>query len=188
MNLPVSMRWWAFVVRGVLAIIFGLIALFQPGIALASLILVFGAYAFADGVFALVAALSGPGQQRLWLILTGILGIVAGIIAFVNPSLTALSLLLLIGFWAIFIGISEIIAAWRYREVIQNEFWLALSGILAVLFGVYVTVSPGGGALAIVWTIGWFAILAGVMLVILGFRLRMLKESIAGTAEGMLRT
>jgi uncharacterized membrane protein HdeD (DUF308 family) len=185
--LPVSMRWWAFVIRGVLAIVFGLIALFQPGIALASLILVFGAYAFVDGIFAIVAGLSGPSEQRIWLLIVGILGVGAGIIAFVNPGLTALSLLLLIGFWAIVIGVLEIVAAWRYRASIQNEFWLALSGIVAVLFGIYVTISPSGGALAVVWIIGWYAILAGVTLVILGFRMRMLKNSIQSVTGNPMR-
>lgn len=172
MDLMAGMRWWSVLIRGIVAIIFGLIALLQPGIALASLILVFGAYALVDGVFAIAAGLRAPGSANWFLVIVGVVGVLAGIYAFVSPGLTALALLTLIGVWAVFTGVMEIIAAWRMRQVIENEFWLALSGIVSVIFGAYVLAFPGEGALAVIWIVGIWAIVAGVIYVLLSLRLR----------------
>ena len=168
-------NWWTFVLRGVIAILFGLMALFMPGMALLTLVFLFGFYAIADGVFNLIGAFrrTGPEQQLWWaLLISGILGIFAGLIALLWPQITALALLFVIAFWAIATGAMSIVAAIRLRKQIQGEWLLALSGVLSIAFGALVAIFPGAGALAIVLWIGAFALVFGILLVILGFKLR----------------
>jgi uncharacterized membrane protein HdeD (DUF308 family) len=166
--------WSALAVRGVLAIIFGLVVFAWPGITLGVLVLFFGANALIDGVLALVAAFRGSASGGRWwgMLLQGILGIATGIITFAWPGLTALVLLYLIAAWAIVIGVFEIVAAIRLRKEIQGEWLLALRGVLAIAFGAILFANPGAGALALVWLIGGFAIAFGVLELILAFRLR----------------
>jgi uncharacterized membrane protein HdeD (DUF308 family) len=167
-------NWWALAIRGVAAIIFGLLALFMPGVTLAALILLFGAYAIVDGVFNLVAALRGRVEERSrWLLsLEGLVSIGAGIAAFTLPGLTALVLLYVIGAWAVITGILEIVAAIRLRDEIPNEWWLVAGGVVSVIFGVLLFAAPAAGALALVLWIGIYAIVFGALLVGLAFRLR----------------
>jgi uncharacterized membrane protein HdeD (DUF308 family) len=168
-------NWWLILLRGIAAVIFGILAFVWPGITIASLVLLWGAYAIADGIFALWAALSGGGAgpgTRWWLAIVGILGIAAGIIAFVWPVLTAGVLLLMIAAWAIVTGIMEIIGAIALRKEIEGEWWLILAGILSVLFGLLMFMQPAAGALAVVWMIGAFAILFGVDHIALALRLK----------------
>jgi uncharacterized membrane protein HdeD (DUF308 family) len=175
-----SRNWWAIALRGVAAIIFGVLAFVLPGITLAALIVLFGAYAIVDGIFNLVAAARGEadqrGEPRWWLVLEGIVSIAAGLVAFVWPGLTALTLVYLIGAWAIVTGVLEIVAAVRLRQRIANEWWLVLSGALSIVFGVLVMLAPGAGALAMVFWIGAYAIIFGALLVGLAFRLRSLRS------------
>lgn len=164
-------NWWMLVLRGVLAVIFGVLALILPGAALISLVLLFGIYAAVDGIANLAAAFN-MRDNRWWNVLEGVVGILAGVVAFFNPALTGLALTLLIGAWAILTGIFEVVAAVRLRREIENEWWLAIGGVLSVIFGVLVFLSPLAGALAIAWLVGVYAILFGGTLIAVGLRFR----------------
>ena len=143
------------------------------GVTLATLVLLYGAFALVDGVTALIAAIRGGAPApRWWLALVGLLGIAAGLLTFFFPGITALVLLYFIAFWAIATGVMEIAGAIRLRKEIDNEWWLIAVGIISILFGVILVVAPGAGALGLLFTIGFFAALHGVMLIMLAFRLR----------------
>jgi uncharacterized membrane protein HdeD (DUF308 family) len=167
--------WWRFVLRGVLAIAFGVLSFAVPKMALLTLVLFFGIYAIADGAVNIAAGLqrAPPVAQPRWaLLLAGVVSVLAGIATFVWPHITALALLFVIAAWAIARGVFEMIAAVRLRKEMEGEWLLFLSGILSVGFGVLLFVYPGAGALALVWWIGAYAIILGVMLISLGFKLR----------------
>jgi uncharacterized membrane protein HdeD (DUF308 family) len=166
-------NWWLILLRGIAAIIFGVLTFVWPGITLLTLILLYGAFALADGVLAIAAAIMG-GQPapRWWLAIIGILGIVVGILTFAWPGVTALVLLLFIAGWAIATGIFQIIGAIRLRKEIDNEWLLIAGGVLSVLFGLILAVQPQTGALALLFVIGFYAILYGITLVWLSLRLR----------------
>jgi uncharacterized membrane protein HdeD (DUF308 family) len=179
--LIVAHHWWSFVLRGVFAIIFGLIAFLMPGITLLSLIWVFAFYATLDGVINIAAAFrrnpqqsQQPQSQQHWwaLLIQGILGLIAGALAIVWPGLTSLALVYLIAAWAIITGVTAIVAAIRLRHEIKGEWLMILSGALSVVFGVFAAIFPGAGALALVFWIGAYAVAFGVLLIILGFRVR----------------
>jgi uncharacterized membrane protein HdeD (DUF308 family) len=174
--LPVLARnWWALVLRGLAAILFGILAFAWPGITLFVLVLFFGAYMLVDGIFAIVAAVRAAGEEDRWwlLLIQGTLGVLAGLVAIFWPGLTALALLYFIAAWAIVTGIMEIVAAIRLRREIEGEWALALSGALSVLFGVLLVVLPApAGLLSLVWLIGAYAVATGVLLLILAFRVR----------------
>ena len=168
-------HWWALAIRGGIAIIFGLAALLRPGIALEALILLFGAYALVDGVFAIVGVFGGTrgGTPRWLLIIEGIAGILAGLIAFVLPGLTAVLLLYLIAAWAVITGISEIATAIRLRQEIRGEWALIVGGALSVLFGVILAViGPVAGLLSLIWLIGIYALMFGDLMLITAFQVR----------------
>ena len=163
--------WWALALRGLFAVLFGLLCFFIPNITLLALVLLFGAYAFLDGIFDLVSAVRSPSHH--WaLVLEGIVGIIIGILTLMWPGITGMILLYLIGFWAIFTGVLEIVAGIRLRVVIANEALLILMGILSLLFGLFIIIFPGAGALAIAFWIGAYALVFGIMLIALAFRLR----------------
>jgi uncharacterized membrane protein HdeD (DUF308 family) len=174
MVIVLARNWWALVLRGLFAVLFGIIALAWPGITLGALVLLYGAYALAAGVFAIASIMAGRTWGRPWwsLLVEGLVGIAVGIMTFAWPGITALVLLYLIAAWAFVTGIFEIVAAIRLREEIRGEWLLALSGILSILFGLALVVYPGAGALAVVWLIGAYAIAFGALLIALGFRLR----------------
>jgi uncharacterized membrane protein HdeD (DUF308 family) len=166
-------KWWLVLLEGVLAIGFGFIAWVWPGLTVATLVLLFGAFAFADGVLNLIAA---PRANRLgespWgFIFQGVLGIGTGILVAIWPDISALALMYVIAFWAITIGILQIVAAIELRKVIDNEWFLGLAGVASIVFGVLAAIFPGGGAVAVVWAIGLYAIIFGSFLVALSFRL-----------------
>lgn len=167
-------EWGWIALRGVCALIFGVLALVLPGVTLAVLVLLWGSYALVDGVLALVAgARIREHGKPLWpLIAVGVVGIAAGIATFFWPGVTALTLIFIIGIWAIAIGLFQIIAAVRLRKQIQGEWLHALSGLLSIVFGLVVVLRPGAGAIALAWLIGWFAICFGVILLALAFKLR----------------
>lgn len=172
-------NWWALALRGLSAVIFGLLAFAWPGITLGVLVLFYGAFALIDGLLAIAAAIFGrEGSNLPWwaLLLEGMLGIGAGLLTFAWPGITALVLLYLIAAWAIVTGIFEIIAAIRLRKEIEGELWLALSGVLSIVFGVLLMAQPGTGALAVVWLIGAYALIFGVFLLALAFRLKGVRD------------
>lgn len=162
-------NWWLLLLRGILAVLFGLLAFVWPGITLMALVLLFGAYAIVDGVTALWAG----GSARIWgLVLLGLLGIGAGIYTFVYPGVTAIALLYLIAAWAIVRGIFEVIAAIQLRQVITDEWALIGSGIISIILGVVLCVKPEAGALAMIWVIGAGALVFGILIIMLAFRVR----------------
>src|SRR5262245_45347094 len=165
--------WWLMLLRGIAAVIFGILAFTWPGHTLVALVILYGAYALTDGVLSIAAAICGRGRTPVgWLIFVGVLGILAGLATFTWPHITALVLLALIGVWAILHGALEIAGAIRLRREIHGEFFLILSGLISVVFGLFVLFRPGAGALAIVWLIAFYAVLFGVLLIALSFRLR----------------
>lgn len=167
-------NWWAIALRGVCAIIFGLAAFAWPGITLAALVLVYGAYALADGVLAVVWSIfrRRAGAFPWGAFVAGLVGIAVGILTFLWPAITAIALLYLIAAWAIVRGIFEIVAAVHLRKELDNEWLLVLSGLASVALGVLLFLFPGAGVLAVLWWIAAFAIVFGVLEVILAFRLR----------------
>lgn len=167
-------NWWLLALRGVAAVLFGVLAFVWPGITLLVLVYLFSAYALVNGVLALILANRAPkGHPRFGsLIFGGLISIAAGIIGFLWPGLTALTLLVLIASWAIVTGVMEIIAAVRLRKVITDEWLLILAGLASTIFGVLLLLQPGAGALALIWWIGAFAMIFGVLLVALAFRMR----------------
>ena|SRR2546425_3619145 len=168
-------NWWALALRGIFAILFGLAAFVIPGVTLAVLVALFGAYAFIDGVLAIVAGIRAAERHERWwsLVLKGLAGIVAGVLTFGWPALTVLALLYLMAGWAIVTGVLELVAAVHLHRA-HGEWLLILNGVLSILFGIFVLARPGAGALTLLWLIGAYAIVFGVVLVILAFRLRVL--------------
>jgi uncharacterized membrane protein HdeD (DUF308 family) len=178
-----SKNWWAVALRGVFAILFGVIALARPGLTLSVFVLLFGVFAIADGIFALVAVFSrGSGKPWWALVLKGIVSLAAGAVTFLLPGITALALLWVIAFWAIVVGVMEIMVAIRLRKEIKGEMFLALSGALSALFGILLIARPGAGALALTWMIGGYAIGFGLLLIALSFRLKGLRGTLKAAA------
>ena len=170
-------NWWAVALRGLAGILFGIITFVSPGISLAALVLLFGAYAFADGVLSIVSAVRRRGADRWWLLLLqGVVGIGAGVVTLLWPGITAIALLVVIAAWALVGGALQVAAAIRLRKVITGEWLLALSGVLSIALGVLLVVFPGPGALALVIWIGAYAFVFGILLLVLGFKLRGLRS------------
>jgi uncharacterized membrane protein HdeD (DUF308 family) len=169
----IASHWWALVLRGIAGVIFGIIAFISPAISLAALVILFGAYAFTDGVFDLVAAARRHGTSDHWwaLLLEGIAGVAAGVLTFVWPGITVLVLLYLVAGWALVTGVLEIAAAIRLRKVMEHEWLLALSGALSVALGIVLFLFPGPGVLALVIWTGAYAFVSGIVLIVLGVRL-----------------
>lgn len=171
----ISRDWWVFAVRGVAAILFGVLAFAQPELTLATLILLFGAYAFVDGVSLLVALARGDrtARRHAWSVgIMGVIGIVASIVTFVWPNITALSLLYVVAFWSIAMGAFQVYAAITLRREIEGEVWMGLGGVMSVVFGSLLIASPGTGLIALVWLVGAWAIVFGVSSLGLAYRLR----------------
>jgi uncharacterized membrane protein HdeD (DUF308 family) len=171
--------WSVLALRGLVAILFGLAALFWPGLVLTVLIVFFGAYALVDGVLAVIAAFrsSARGMRRLLLLIEGVIGILFGILALFWPGLTALTLLYIIAFWAILSGIDRIVMAIMLRREIENEWSIALSGVLSVILGIVLILLPGAGLLAYTWLIGILALAVGIALIYYAFRVRGQRRS-----------
>jgi uncharacterized membrane protein HdeD (DUF308 family) len=163
-------KWWVLLVRGIVLIIIGILAFLSP----ATWIFFVGAYMLIDGMAMLISGLTDQpvGPSRWYLIIVGILGLVAGLYLFWNPVVGGIALTWVIAAWAIITGILEIITAVRLREEIENEWWLILTGILAIIFGILAFQNVLAGFLAIAAVFGVFAILAGIFSVVLAFRVR----------------
>lgn len=166
--------WWAFALRGLVAILFGLTAFIVPGITLAILLGLFAAYMTIDGIVAIIAAVRAIREHSsFWpLLLEGIADLAAAVIALIWPGLTLLALLYLSGAWAIVSGIFLIVGAVRMHDHVQGRWLLVLSGIFSVIWGVLLFIWPIAGLLVLTWWIGAYAIVFGVMLMAMGFRLR----------------
>jgi uncharacterized membrane protein HdeD (DUF308 family) len=181
-----SRYWWMTLVRGAIWILFGIVIFTQPLISLVALTLTFGAFAFVDGVGNAVSAIGGRRENETWwvLLLAGLCGIGVGLLTFFSPGLTALALLFYIATWAIATGLLEILAAIRLRKEIEGEFWLALSGLVSIAFGVLLMARPGAGALSVLWLIAGFAIAFGVTLIVLAFKVRGFTDRVVAKAKG----
>jgi uncharacterized membrane protein HdeD (DUF308 family) len=167
-------HWWQVAMRGLIALLFGIMLLAWPGVSLFIFAILFGAFAFVDGIFTLVAAVNykaGAGQ-RAWLFVRGILGIIVGIITFSWPAITELALVLLIGAWALVTGIMELNFAFRAVRETGAKWLFAVSGILSIILGILLLVSPIATIIAVIWIIGAYAVIVGIVLIVLGFRLR----------------
>ena len=167
-------NWWLMLLRGLAAIGFGILVITKPQISLQVLVYLFGVYVLVEGILGVALAIQGRNEIDSWgvLLLWGLLGVAVGILAFSRPDLTALALLFYIALWAIATGVLEIAAAIRLREVLQNEWLLILAGIVSVAFGVWLVARPDAGALAVLWAIGIYAIVFGVLVVLFAFKIR----------------
>src|SRR4030081_686042 len=167
-----AQNWWAFAIRGVLGLIFGLIPIFQPGVTMLSLVLVFSAYAFVDGAFAIIAAGRAMRQHERWgfLLLEGIVNIIAAVIAFLWPGITVVSFVFLVGTWAILSGGLMLSAALRL-QLDHGRWWLAVGGLASVIYGVLLIAAPFIGALVLTWWLGAYAIVFGFALIAVAIKL-----------------
>lgn len=167
-------HWWSLAIRGLLGVIFGIIAFLMPGAALTGLTLAFGAYAFVTGIFAITVAIRAGGAGERWgaLLFEGIVGALAGVLTFAFPGMTALVLVALIGAWSILTGAAEIATAIRLRKVLTREWVLVLAGIASIAFGVILFMAPAAGAIVLTWWIGAYALIFGVLQIVLAFKLR----------------
>jgi uncharacterized membrane protein HdeD (DUF308 family) len=175
-----STSWWVLLLRGLVAIAFGVLTWAQPGISLAALVLLFGVFTLADGVLGVWTAISGRKDNAHWwvLLLWGLVSVAIGIVTFVAPGVTTMALLYYIAIWAIIIGVLQIIAAIRLRAEIKGEWLLGLAGLASVVFGVVLIVHPGAGVLTVLWLIALYAVLSGILLVFLALRMRSLRGKI----------
>lgn len=169
----ISRNWWVYVARGIIAVLFGVAALLWPAITLGVLVLLFGIYVFIEGLLALGSALKHRDEKGWWiLLLEGLAGVLIGALAFLMPGVTAQILLVFIALWAFVTGILELVSAFALRKEIKGEWILGLSGILSMLIGVLLFANPVAGLLMVVWLIGIYAILFGLLLVYLGYKMR----------------
>jgi uncharacterized membrane protein HdeD (DUF308 family) len=185
----IARNWWVFVFRGVVAILFGVLAFLRPGITLEALVLLFAFWALFDGVLALIGSVGAAEAHEPWwpLVLIGLLGIAAGVVTLKWPGITALALLLVIAYWSIFRGILEIVGAVRLRNLIPGEGWLVVGGLASIAFGVLLIIYPGSGLLAVIWLIGIYAVIFGIAQLMLGFRLKNLAGELPAPTPARAR-
>jgi uncharacterized membrane protein HdeD (DUF308 family) len=180
---PIAAHWWIPLVRGILAIAFGIVVMAYPFHAIGVFIILFGAFVFADGVLNIITSLrfAHPDSGSWWMVLVqGIFGVAIGVLTFLWPGLTAATLGTLVALWAVVTGVLEIVAAFRLRRSVPGEILLIISGILSVVIGAWLFISPIVALLALTWLIGFYAIFGGVTLIALAFRLR--RAGTTGTA------
>ena len=182
----VTSKWWAFLIRGIAAILFGILAVFWPKSALEVFVLLFGAFVLIDGFFAGWAGLAARRYSKSWwiLLLEGLLGIAVGLITLFQPGITMFVLYTFIAIWAILTGIFELVQAVRLRRKIRNEWMLVLGGILSVALGAFLLLRPESGALVLIWMIAFYALLFGFLFVSLSLKMRNLKGSVKIEIEG----
>ncbi len=169
-------HWWVPVLRGIAAIVFGVIAFVYPGLTLAVLVIFFGAWLLVDGIFRVVGATAGRASDPEWgwHLVIGILGILVGLLTFHSPGITALALVIYIAAWALMIGATEIGLAIKLRREIKGEWFLFLMGLISIAFAVMLLWNPVAGADALIWLIAWYAVVFGVLAIFFGFKLRSL--------------
>lgn len=163
-------NWWVFLVRGIVAILLAICTYMWPGLTLWLLIVFMGVYFLTDGIVSIIMGMKS--DEKLWPIVGGLISVLAGIVMFARPGVGTFAVLLVIGVWAIAHGVADIVLAMRIRKEVKGEWALALAGIVQLAFGVMVIMRPGEGALALVWLIATFVLMAGLLLVALAFRLR----------------
>jgi uncharacterized membrane protein HdeD (DUF308 family) len=187
MSSLLAQDWWAVALRGVFAVIFALIALFSPGATILSLVLFFSAYMLVDGVFGIVSGIRAASNNQRWglLILEGILNILVGIVAFVMPGLTVLFFVTLMAVWSLITGILMIVAAFKLNPDFGRG-WLIFSGVVSVLFGIALLIAPLVGAVVLTWWLGAYALVFGIGLLVLAFKLKGRKDNAVG-GTGALR-
>ena len=170
-------HWWVPVIRGIAAIVFGILAFVYPGITIATLVLFFGAWVLIDGIFRVVGAIGHRASDPDWgwHIVIGIVGIIVGLLTFHAPQITALALIIYIAAWALMIGATEIAFAIKLRREIKGEWFLILMGLASIIFAVLLLWNPVAGAAAVIWLIGWYAVVLGILAIFFGFRLRSLR-------------
>jgi uncharacterized membrane protein HdeD (DUF308 family) len=185
MNASLFQSWWILALRGVIGILFGVLALTWPDLTLLALVALFAAYALLSGAVSVIGAVRNRARDDDWwlVLLLGLVGIGAGVIAIVHPTLTALVLVLVMGANALITGVLDIVAAIRMRKVIRDEWMLVLSGIASIVFGVLVFLFPGAGALAMVWLISAYALVTGALMLVLAFRVRAKTKVTTGAIE-----
>ena len=182
----VTRHWSVFAIRGIAAIVVGILAFIWPVTTLAMLVILFGAYVLVDGVALLVALDRGEALARrhAWAVgVMGVLGIVAGIVTFAWPGLTALSQLYLVAFWALAMGTFQVVAAVALRRELDGEFWMALGGVMSIVFGALLIVAPGAGLLSLVWLVGIWSVVFGVSSLGLAYRLHLIGEALPKLAR-----
>ena len=174
LSASLSKNWWLLLLRGLISIAFGILLITQPKISLAALIMVFGIFSLTDGVFTAWSAVSDRKEEENWILLfiSGLIGIAIGIIALTHPGTSALVLLFYVATWSIVTGVLNIVTAVRLRKEIEGEWWLALAGSISVLFGFYLITNPGAGILSVLWILGVYAILFGILLCALSFKVK----------------
>jgi uncharacterized membrane protein HdeD (DUF308 family) len=172
--------WWLVLLRGIFMAVFGIIALASPGIALLTLVWLFGLYAIIDGIAAIMIGIRARGEpHRVWISVQGVVSVLAGVIALIWPGVTAFALLFVVAFWAIMLGIGEIGGAFASRGS-SAWGWTLAAGVLNVVFGVVLLIWPASGILTLVWLVGIFTLAGGLALILLAFRVRSATKSLAG--------
>jgi uncharacterized membrane protein HdeD (DUF308 family) len=181
----ITRNWWMLGLRGVIAVIFGVVALIWPGQTVQVLVVLFGAFALVDGIFATAAGIASARFFNRWwaLLLEGLTGIIIGFLTFFWPAITGLVLLYFIAAWAIITGAFEVAAAIEFRRVISGEWAMVLNGLLSIGLGIVLFVFPAAGAVGLVWAIGLYAIALGILLMILAFRLHSLQRDFLTAAK-----
>jgi uncharacterized membrane protein HdeD (DUF308 family) len=178
MSEVLAQRWWAVGLRGILAIIFGLICLLTPGIAVGAFVIVFAAYMFIDGVFAIISGVRAARSGESWglLILEGVVDLAAGVVAILWPAITLVALVWIVAIWAIVSGALMLAAAFSLN-LDYGRWWLALGGIASIVFGILLIIEPFIGAVVLTLWIGAYAIVFGVFLLVLAFQLNSKREA-----------
>lgn len=167
-----GLHWWGLLFRGVVAVIFGLLCVIWPGISLAIVLALFGVYVLVDGVVSIISAVSHTDRRYWWLLLLiGVVGITAGIITFAYPIVTMMALLVIIGVWAVVTGVLQIITAFAEHATMGIRLLWGIGGLISLIFGVLLFVYPLAGLLAVVWLIGFYAMIFGISQVVLGLHL-----------------
>ena len=185
MSTLLAQNWWAVALRAVFAILFGLIALFVPGATILSLVLFFSAYMVVDGVFGIIAAVRAASQHQRWglLVLEGLADIFVGVVAFLWPGLTVLTFVILMAAWSIVTGVLMTMAAFKLNPT-YGRGWMIFSGVVSVLFGIALALSPLVGAVVLTWWLGAYALVFGISLLVVAFKLRSHKDDATTTGTG----
>ncbi len=182
--LTVLSRYWRLLLlRGIVAILFGALAFLWPGITLTTLVLFFGAYIFVSGAFLIINAVGSRKEKDDWwlLLIEGFLGVVIGIMTAFVPGITGIALLIYIAAWALAVGVLELTAAIRLRKVVTGEWWLAVGGVVSIIFALMLMLFPAAGALGLIWLIGTYACLFGAIQIFLGFKVHKVAEKLGIT-------